>query len=314
MELPILQIHYQSFRDEGEDGFAIVSDNDETLLCVTDGCGGLGSKRYADLQNHTGAYIAARLAARAFSEWVEQGFQWPETRDEEIRRCREAEHLLYQRLHQFASQYCAQENSRITGSMQRTLPTTLCAVTARGNEACFWWAGDSRGYLLDGEGLRQYTKDHARGNADAFESLYLDAPLTNMLSADKVGRIQCRRVRLKQPCLALVATDGVYNSLATPMELEMLLLDTLKQATSMVKWQMVLSRRIAALAQDDATLLLLQTGDTGFEQLKNQLLGRREWLKKQLITPVRRRKNDWHFAREKWLEYKQTYDCTEENE
>ena len=54
------------------------------------------------------------------------------------------------------------------------------------SRACsFIWAGDSRGYTLDAEGLHQYTRDDARGNPDAYEGLLLDRPLTNFVSADR---------------------------------------------------------------------------------------------------------------------------------
>ena len=166
---------------------------------------------------------------------------------------------------------------------------------------------------MDETGLRQYTRDHVRGETDAFETLYRDAPLSNLLCADKLGRIQCRRVKLNRPGIVLVATDGVYSSLPTPMEVEMLLLDTLKAAGSMKEWERRMQKRVAANAQDDATLLLLPVGFENFEQIKAVILPRRAILQKQFITPVRRHRGDVHYAREKWLQYKPGYDRTEDN-
>ena len=225
--------------------------------------------------------------------------------------CRELEGELFHHLKGFADAHCSEAKSRIVGSMTRRLPTTLCALTARQQELCFWWAGDSRGYVMDADGLRQYTRDHVRGEADAFETLYRDAPLSNLLSADQLGRMQFARVRMKQPGIAFVATDGVYSSLPTPMEVEMMLLDTLKMAKSCADWEKKLLKQIEKNAQDDAALLLLPVGFADFEQLKSQLLPRRDVLQKQYITPVRRHRGDIGFAREKWLKYKPAYDRTE---
>lgn len=307
----VLRINHAVLSGAGEDSFALRSDEQGAFLCVTDGCGGLGSKRYAALGNRTGAYIAARLAARVFVQWAEERRPMPSDREEEQALCRELERELFDRLKGFADANCAQEKSRITGTMQRRLPTTLCAAAVMERKLCLWWAGDSRGYVMDEKGLRQYTRDHVRGETDPFETLYRDAPLSNLLSADKLGRIQCRRVKLDQPCIVLIATDGVYSSLPTPMEAEMLLLDTLRLAQSYADWEKKLQKQIARNAQDDATLLMLIHGFESFEQMKAHILPRREGLQKQFITPVRRRKGNWTYARQKWLRYKPGYDQTE---
>lgn len=307
----ILRVNHAVLPDEGEDSFALRSDEQGAFLCVTDGCGGLGSKRYAALKNRTGAYIAARLSARSFAQWAEERRPLPQTEEEAQLLCREAERAVFDCLRGFADVHCAEEKTRIVGSMQRRLPTTLCAACVQGHDAHFWWAGDSRGYVMDADGLRQYTRDHVRGDSDAFEILYRDAPLSNLLCADKVGRIQHRHARLQNPALALTATDGVYSSLPTPMELEMLVLDTLRLARNMADWEKRLHRQIAGNAQDDATMLVLPIGYDSFEQLKADLLPRRETLQKQFITPVRRRRGDYAYARSKWQLYRPGYDRTE---
>ena len=308
----VLRTHYAVLPEGGEDSFALRSDEQGAFLCVTDGCGGLGSKRYAALENRTGAYLASRLAAKAWLEWAEEREPLPATEEEAQLLCREVERAIFERLKGFADVQCQEEKSRIVGSMQRRLPTTLCAAFVREHEVGFWWAGDSRGYVMDADGLRQYTRDHVRGESDAFETLYRDAPLSNLLSADKLGRLQYRHVCVQKPSLVLCATDGVYSSLPTPMEVEMLMLDTLCLAKTLSDWEKRLQKQIAKNAQDDATLLVLPVGYADFEQLKADLLSRRAALQKQFITPVRRHKGDITYAREKWLKYQPGYDCTEE--
>lgn len=306
----ILVVHHAVLPENGEDSFALRSQEQGAFLCVADGCGGLGSKRYAALENRTGAYLAARLAVNTFAEWMENHPSPQNDSEADVWRVK-LENALNERFKSYADSHCREESSRITGTMQRRLPTTFCALTETENKLCFCWAGDSRGYVMDANGLHQYTRDHLRGGTDAFETLYCDAPLSNLISADKPGKLESRMIDVSGPCVVLLATDGVYSSLPTPMEMEMLLLDTLRKAGSSADWERKLHYQIARNAQDDATLLTLIRGYDSFDQLKANLLVRRDALQKQFITPVRRRRGDLAYARQKWLQYKCEYDRTE---
>ena len=69
--MELLQINHAALPDAGEDSFALRSDEQGAFLCVTDGCGGLGSRRYAALENRTGAYVAAHLVTNAVQSWAQ---------------------------------------------------------------------------------------------------------------------------------------------------------------------------------------------------------------------------------------------------
>lgn len=291
-------------------------DANAACLCVADGCGGLGSRRYPQLNGRTGAYAASRLAVRAVSRWLQDRPSMPSVPQEGRSLCKELEKLLGRMFCDFAKTYCQEEKTRIVGSMQRTLPTTLCTAYIRKNEASrrdilFIWAGDSRGYVLDGKGLHQCTGDHLRPEMDAFESLYRDAPLANLISAEKIPSLSMRRLTVEEPCVILAATDGAFSSLLTPMEFEFLLLDTLLSAKNWISWEKKLTNRIRKMAQDDATLLLQYCGKETFEAFQQRMKLRRTELQKAFITPVRRKKRDASFAREKWKIYREQYDWTE---
>lgn len=120
-----------------------------------------------------------------------------------------------------------------------------------------------------------------------------------------------RRLRAPLPGVILLATDGAYSALPTPMEFEFLLVDTLLAAKSWAGWQKRLENRIGKWAQDDATLLLYPCGAADLAALQRALAPRRAFLQKNYITPVRRRKGEIAFARERWQSYRQTYDWTE---
>ena len=310
----MLCVNYAVLPDAGEDSFALRKNGPDAWLCVADGCGGLGARRYEALDGRTGAYLAARLATGAFDSWAQACWRMPHTPDDGQAVAAELSTHLHGVLAAFAHEHCS-STTRIVGSMQRSLPTTFCAAftapVSQGTDVCFVWAGDSRGYVLDEHGLHQYTQDHLRGTPDPFESLYRDVPLGRLLCADHPAPLDLRRTQISAPCVVITATDGAYGCLRTPMEFEMLLLTTLMTAISYESWQKKLTTALKKLANDDATLLMQPCGFADFEQLKQRLLPRREVLQKSCITPVRRRKGDIAFARDKWRMYRDGYDRTQ---
>lgn len=302
--------------DYGEDSFVLGADPKGVFLCVADGCGGLGSRRYPALNNQTGAAIASRLAVECFENWARERKPMPRTPQEGKAWIEDFENALNSCFQACDQKYGA-EKTRIMGSMQRRLPTTLCAALVQNGaagwrECCFLWAGDSRGYVLGEKGLHQCTQDHLRGTGDPFETLYHDVPLSNHLSADQPARLSLRRMRAMLPCVVIAATDGAYSALPTPMEFEMLLLDTLKSARSWSKWQKRLSSALKRIAQDDVAILLSPCGISDFEAFRQSMSVRREELKKQFVTSCRRHKNDLDYLRGKWKLYREQYDWTEE--
>ena len=297
--------------ERGEDSFALGQDENGAYLCVADGCGGLGSRRYPSLGGCTGAYAASRLATRVFSRWAQAAARIPSDPSSGRQLCAELEQTFGKAFCDFAARFCTEEKTRIAGSMQRTLPTTLCAASIHQTDVCFAWVGDSRGYVLDAQGLHQCTQDHLRPEMDAFDSLYRDAPLDRLLCAQRCPQISLRRLRMSQPCVVLTATDGAYSSLLTPMEFEFLLLDTLHSAKSWKSWEKKLHNRLRKMAQDDATILLKPCGTDEFEQLQALMEPRRAEVQKLFVTPVRRHRTDSAYAREKWKLYRKNYDWTE---
>ena len=117
-------------------------------------------------------------------------------------------------------------------------------------------------------------------------------------------------MRAPLPSVVIVATDGAYGSLPTPMEFEMLLLNTLLSSRSWMGWEKKMMHQLQKIAQDDATVLMQPCGVTDIEALKTMLAPRREALQRRFITPVRRRRGDVAYARKKWMEYRLEYDWT----
>ena len=281
---------------------------------MADGCGGLGSRRYAELDGQTGAHAASRVAAQSVKRWAAACRSLPKDPSEG----RELQHALQGTLEADLSAFVAEHRlteggSRIVGSMQRLLPTTLCIALADGGErACFLWAGDSRGYVLDETGLHLYTRDDVKRPMDELERLRCDAPLSLCVSADRPVRLHLRSVALPKQGLLICATDGVYGCVFSPMELEEIFLASLTGAQDAATWQRRLAAAIRRLAGDDATLCCLPFGFAHFDEMKRFFEPRLELLRREHMDGIRRHPGDGDVLRESWKRYQPGYDRTEE--
>jgi len=305
---------------QGEDGFAAQTDALGGLLCVADGCGGIGSRRYAKLDNHTEAYVAARLAVEGTQAWASalNGQNLPQNAAEAGACAASLAASLGKRFVDFHAQYHNVECSRIImRGLQRTLPTTLCAalIDARAHSSLscvFFWAGDSRGYIFSPEGLRQCTADHVVGQTNALDNLYRDSRLSNMVNAETPFHIDAFGLTTAKPCAVVTATDGAFSYLPTPMEFELLLLKTLEASSDLDGWRTRLGASLAGFASDDATLAMACYGADTFDAFRNAFEGRRAALQAQFVTPVRRRRQNIDYARTLWESYRENYELSEE--
>lgn len=281
---------------------------------MADGCGGLGSRRYAELDGQTGAHAASRVAAQSVKRWAAACRSLPKDPSEGRELQRSLQGTLEADLSAFVAEHRLTEGgSRIVGSMQRLLPTTLCMALADGGErACFLWAGDSRGYVLDETGLHLYTRDDVKRPMDELERLRCDAPLSLCVSADRPVRLHLRSVALPKQGLLICATDGVYGCVFSPMELEEIFLASLTGAQDAATWQRRLAAAIRRLAGDDATLCCLPFGFAHFDEMKRFFEPRLELLRREHLDGIRRHPGDADVLRESWKRYQPGYDRTEE--
>ena len=281
---------------------------------MADGCGGLGSRRYAELDGQTGAHAASRVAAQSVKRWAAACHSLPKEPSEGRELQRSLQGTLEADLSAFVAEHRLTEGgSRIVGSMQRLLPTTLCMALADGGEgACFLWAGDSRGYVLDETGLHLYTRDDVKRPMDELERLRCDAPLSLCVSADRPVRLHLRSVALPKQGLLICATDGVYGCVFSPMELEEIFLASLTGAQDAATWQRRLAAAIRRLAGDDATLCCLPFGFAHFDEMKRFFEPRLELLRREHLDGLRRHPGDGDVLRESWKRYQPGYDRTEE--
>ncbi len=303
--------------DAGEDCWLGLVDENAAALCVADGCGGSGSRRYEALGGCTGAYLASGLAVEVAAEWLAARPAVPlPGSGQAAQAC--ADRLadrLRARFDRYAAETLREPASRLRGSLIRTLPTTLCALLAQTDgdslRALALWAGDSRAYCLAPDGLRQLTRDDV-SLPDAMASLRADPPLRGMVCSGAPFTLHGRALRLPAQCALLCVSDGAYAYLPTPMEFELLLLRTLEAAKSADDWKRRLGGALAPVIGDDATVLCAAYGYADFEAMRAGLSHRRAEMQRRYVTPVRRRKQSIPYATEVWREYRKHYEQSEE--
>lgn len=172
----------------------------------------------------------------------------------------------------------------------RRLPTTIAGMLCdlQGNKLVAFWAGDSRCYLLNSNGLIQLSKDDVVTNSDALENLINDAPLSNFVNADVDFTIRQHTQEIEKPCLLITATDGCFGYLESPAHFEYLILKHLVNAFNLDEWKANLSNELKKIAADDISLSLLAIGydENSFDKLKLDFQNRFQVVNDTFIVPL----------------------------
>ena len=306
MGIPYLRC---AFATGGEDALCAAEGPGLTAFGVADGCGGLGSRRYENLQGHTGAWVAARATMQALEHFVQREPRLPQTLTEGAAFRDRLEHQLGQMLTGLAARYDAPLPQRLTGSMQSPFPTTLCAALCQQEgdslQVLLLHIGNSRACLWTPQGILQLTKDDLRGAPDAFDSLYGDVPLRQYLSGENIPKLHLCRLRLKAPEMLLLATDGAFDFVRSPMAWELLLWKALQKADSPEKWAEHMYTLWSQQAGDDASLLLFPLSQDHYGALRLVSPER-----VQGLTPLERVRR-MEPLRKSWESYRKKYDQTE---
>ena len=298
----------------GEDAFGYSFNENGGVLATYDGCGGLGAKRYEAFQSKTGAYIASRVVGQAVLGWFER-FSWNKGRINEQTMGQILQELSTEMVVAL-SEYKGDETSGGSqlkrSDLVRELPTTVSLILFDYLQAqdtvtaAFVWAGDSRGYVLtEDDGLGQITIDDLTGNHDAFDNLFADGRLSNVVAADGRFHLHHRLLPLKPPFVAISATDGCFAYLQTPMEFEYMILEALYHANNPMEWEERLESAMRKVAGDDFSLGITAFGYDDFEKLRESFERRTIHLHEKYITMLANATIEE--KREMWLDYKKDY-------
>lgn len=273
--LEVLSTHFlisnEKIRGKGEDSGLEIYTEEAGIIGAFDGCGGLGAKSCPAISDKTEAYVASRGIYAAVKQWfdsnAETGYRWDEAHLKE---------LILSNL-KLCQENAGGDGIKFRGTLFRPFPSTMAVTTFRisGDRLVteHLWAGDSRTYYLDRDGLCQISADDIQ-NEDAMSNLSRDGALTNVISAD--GRFVLHRARFvpERPCMMFCATDGCFGYVSSPMEFEWMLLSSLVRAKSVGQWQSLLNKEIETRAGDDQTIAVAAFGYETFAEMRNDYLHR----------------------------------------
>ena len=303
-------------KDHGEDNFYSVMGENCAVAAVFDGSGGIGSRKYPKYMDHTGAYMASRAVSGALHDWFHESMEKStESSGSGLAKGREAaaqmkEYML--RAMRVVGKYGG-ETSRIFGTMVKDFPTTAAIAVVRetedGTEIQCFWAGDSRVYLLDRNGLAQLTEDDLEGK-NAMSNLQSDGALTNVVSLDSSFEIHYSRplrFREKEAYSIFAASDGCFGYVPTPMDFEDLLLGTLEESQSVNSFERKLDENIRSIAGDDYSLAWISFGYGDYPQMKEVLKARRQLLQKDYIQPMVEN-SSLEMQEKLWTKYRVSYE------
>lgn len=262
--------------DHGEDSYCHAFCDTAGLVGVFDGCGGAGARRHDYYSGQTEAFMASRLCAGVFYDCFRCSY--PSDLTARAFAQERLKPAVEDCLHRFRPPRDG-DGLQIRGSMVRTLPSTAAAALIQpgegdGLQVSAIWAGDSRVYVLNKDGLAQLSADDT-SVPDPMQNLYEDGVLKNLLCGDRAVTLHFHTVELKPPFLVFAATDGCFGYLSTPMEFEGLLLDTLMDSDNASQWESRMSDAMGAVAGDDHTLCMAAYGFRDLRAVKRALSPRR---------------------------------------
>ena len=278
----VIEIYREKMEGKGEDAYVFSVLPEAALIGVFDGCGGAGAKVYEKLQGKTSAYAASRIVSAVVKDWFSssKGQVFPDSAEFLKQQIKEKYRMCYE---------IVGEQSSIRSGLVKIFPTTAAFAVCREESGSFvadcFWAGDSRVYLLDANGLAQISVDDL-SVPDAMENLYNDGVMTNVINHSKDFMIHHRRIRTDGPCFLFSATDGCFGYVSTPMEFEFMLVMTLVKAANANEWQKNLDRVFGEVAGDDYSLSGVALGYGSFEAIQKSLSKRGKLLYSHIISEL----------------------------
>lgn len=157
-----------------------------------------------------------------------------------------------------------------------TVSLTLCVPREQSLNALFIWAGDSRGYIWNADGLIQATADHEIAEV-----------MTNIVSLRAPFYISCKFMTLTQPCMVFNASDGCFDCFTAPIDFEYCLLDAMTRADSMDAFCASMQAFFVANSSDDSSTLALGTyGYDDFAALRKAAQERLDRMRKMYVDPL----------------------------
>lgn len=189
-------------RSQNQDAYQMEMLDKHTLLCVI--CDGMGGAKSGN--------VASTLAIDVFTQEIKRTYQSGMSDKELDWMLRNAVKLANFTVYDQAKQF-----EEFDG-----MGTTLVAALIRGKTATIVNVGDSRGYYIDEDGIRQITTDHSlvqmmvsRGELTAEQAKTYPGKnfITRAIGTEAVAECDVFTCKLKKKACIFLCTDGLTNLL-----------------------------------------------------------------------------------------------------
>ena len=304
--LSVLSTHFlictEKIQGSGEDCGLEAFNQNAGLIGVFDGCGGLGARICPSADNKTEAYLASRTIGNAVKLWFDYCCD-----------ARRWDLKLLDKIILIALEHCKKYSSSsssfsLKGSLIKPYPSTMAVVVSYIKQkkilTTHLWAGDSRTFFLDANGLAQISTDDINGG-DALDNLTQDGALTNVISLGGKFIVHHKTIAVERPAVIISATDGCFGYVASPMAFEFILLSSLMNSNHVEGWRENLRRTISSVSGDDQTIAIEAIGFETFSEMKESFLDRYKYIEK--IEQFSEAKGNDNIIRQLWKEYKPNY-------
>ena len=190
-------------RSENQDYYLLQQLGEHDFLAVV--CDGMGGAKSGN--------VASRLAAEVFVEEIRRGYRSGMSQEQVDFLLRTAVSIANTAVY---------ENAKLNEDMNG-MGTTLVAVLAVGKRAYFANVGDSRGYLMNRQGIQRVTIDHSlvelmvqRGELTSEQAKTYPGKnfITRAIGTEKTVECDLYTAALRQGDCILLCSDGLTNHLA----------------------------------------------------------------------------------------------------
>lgn len=165
-------------------------------------------------------------------------------------------------------------DAKVINLNQAVFPTTFAAASYRkidniNSTNSYYvdavWAGDSRCYVLDNNGLRKLSVDD--------EDMYTHS-ITNLFSVEDNTELRFRRYTLESPFTLICASDGFFDRYNSNLQTEASLLKLIKDSKSMDNLRTSMEEYYASNRSDDTSVAFVPVGYSDYKELRNSLAAR----------------------------------------
>lgn len=309
-------IYLEKIEKKGEDAQPLISiDNSNILLGVFDGLGGAGSiQKYRideDQEYKSGAYVASRvthkmvewffsyynlhslielqITKKEFNFFTAFPLKKEKPSSEIIKKTIEAflshlKKMLLEELNYKEDMYADKEKvSKLKSKSVNLLPTTmslLYSTNIENKKIIFsFWAGDSRSYKLDSNGLMQLTCDDIDEIDGSLDSINSNSPMNNYINISKKFHINYDFfIEDESKKILISSTDGAFGVFDTPILFESAILNTLQKSNNIKMWKSKLEFMLKSRQNDDISIIIYPIGFNNFDEIKQFYKSRNQFL------------------------------------